>query len=128
MTYCLRKNIKAKMETSNERFPETHSTYVYKLFKIKGSLAGRDIIISVSPIERSNYVSPECDNQLVIPKSNVVETIFVDTCDKQYDIRNLHLSIGDYTFTSQFTLKTLFFNDSDIVLGSLWMETLGPLF
>ena len=54
------------METSNERFPETRSTCVRTLFNIKGSLAGRDIIISTSPTEASNYVSPKCANQLVI--------------------------------------------------------------
>ena len=95
------------METSNERFPKTFSTCVYTLFKIKGSLAGRDIIISISPTERSNYVSPKCANQLVIPVSNIVGTILL-TREKQYDISNLYLSIGDYTFTSQFTVKTLF--------------------
>ena len=62
------------METSNERFPETRSTFVRTLFNIKGSLAGRDIIISTSPTEGSNYVSPKCVNQLVIPESNIVET------------------------------------------------------
>ncbi len=110
------------METSNERFLETRSTCVRTLFNIKGSLARRDIIISINPIERSNYVSPNCANQLVIPESNIVETNFFG---KQYDISNLHLNIGDYTFTSQFTMKTLCFNDSDIVLGSPWMKTLG---
>ena len=113
------------METSNERFPKTFSKCVDTLFKIKGSLAGRDIIISISPIEGSNYVSPKCANQLVIPESNIIETNFVDTIDKQYDINNLQPSIGDYTFISQFIMNSLFFNDSDIVLGSPWMETLG---
>ena len=110
------------METSNERFPETRSACVRTLFNIKGSLAGRDIIISISPTERSNYVSPKCANQLVIPESNIVETNFFG---KQYDISNLHLNIGYYTFTSKFTVQTLSFNDSDIVLGSPWMKTLG---
>ena len=109
MTYCLRKNIKEKMETSNERFPETRSTCVRTLFNIKGSLAGRDIIISISPTEGSNYVSPKCANQLVIPESNIVETIFFG---KKYHISILHLNIGDYTFTSQFTVQTLSFNES----------------
>ena len=45
--------------------------------------------------------------------------------EKQYDIRNLQLSIGDYTFVSQFIIKYLFCDDSDIVLGSSWMEALG---
>lgn len=106
------------METSNEKFPKTFSKCVSTLFKIKESLAGRDFIISIIPTEESNYVNAKCADQLVIPESNIIETNFVDTSDKQYDISNLQLSIGDYTFISQFTVKTLFFNDSDIVLGS----------
>jgi hypothetical protein len=45
--------------------------------------------------------------------------------EKQYDISNLQLSIGDYTFVSQFTVKYLFCDDSHIILGSSWMEALG---
>lgn len=40
------------METSNVRFPKTFSKCVDTLFKIKGSLAGKDIIISISPAEK----------------------------------------------------------------------------
>ena len=114
-----------KMETNNERFPKTFSKCADTIFKIKGSLAGRDIIISISPTEGSNYVSPKCANKLVIFESNIIETNFCDTSDKQYNINNLQLSIGDYTFISQFTVKTLLLDNSDIVLGSPWMETLG---
>lgn len=38
------------------------------IFKIKGSLAGRDIIISIGPSEDNNYVSTKCATQLVIPE------------------------------------------------------------
>lgn len=65
------------MKTSNERFPITFTKSVSKLFKIKRSVAGRDIIIAIS-----NYVSPKCANQLVIRESNIIETNFVDTSDK----------------------------------------------
>jgi hypothetical protein len=53
----------------------------------------------------------------VIPESNIIETID-SMYEKQYDISNLQLSIGDYTFVSQFTIKSLFCDDSDIILGS----------
>jgi hypothetical protein len=106
------------------RFPKTFSKTIYALFRIKGTLAGKDIIISIAPTQDNNYVSTECANQLVIPESNIIETI--DSMgEKQYDISNLQLSIGDYTFVSQFTVKSLFHDDSDIILGSSWMEALG---
>lgn len=63
----------------------------------------------------------------MIPESNIVEANIYGEYYKQYDISNLHQSIGDYTFTLQFTVKTLFLDDSDIVLGSPWMETLGSI-
>jgi hypothetical protein len=50
----------------------------------------------------------------VIPESNIIETIN-SMGEKQYDINNLQLSIGDYTFVSQFTVKSLFCDDSDII-------------
>jgi hypothetical protein len=45
--------------------------------------------------------------------------------EKQYDISNLQLSIGDYTFVLQFVVKYLFCDDGDIILVSSWMEALG---
>jgi len=109
------------------RFPKTFSICVSALFKIKGSLARNDVIISIDLTQNNNYVSTKCANQLVIHESNIIETNFVDTSDKQYDISNLQLSIGDYTFISQFTIKTLFCDNSDIILGSPWIESLGSV-
>lgn len=112
------------METSNERFPKTFRKCVSALFKVKGSLARRGIIISIDPTQDNNYVSIECANQLVIPESNIIETMD-STSNKQYDMSNLQLSVRDYIFISQFTVKTLFCDNSDIILDSLWMESLG---
>ena len=62
----------------------------------------------------------------MIPESNIIEKLdFFDK--KKYDIKSLQLNIGDYTFISQFTVKTLLFDNGDIELGSPWMETLGSL-
>jgi len=63
-------------------------------------------------------------NQLVIPKSNISEK--VDCFDKKhYNITNLQLNIEDYTFTSQFSIQTLWNDQGDIIMGSPSMETLG---
>jgi hypothetical protein len=82
------------------------------LFRIKGTLSKRDIIISIVSTQDNNYDSTKCANQLVILESNIIETI--DSMDeKKHEISNLQLSIGDYTFVSQFTVKSLFWDDSD---------------
>lgn len=112
------------METNNEGFRKTFSKCVSAPFKIKGSLAGKDIIISIDPTQDNNYVSTECANELVIPKSNIIETMD-SMSNKQYGINNVQLSIEDYTFISQFTVKTFYFDNSDIILGSPWMESIG---
>ena len=69
----------AKMESNSEmkegRFPKTYSMCVRALFKIKGSLAGKEVIISIDPAQNNNYVSIECANQLVILESNIIKMI-----------------------------------------------------
>ena len=40
-----------------QNFPITLQKNVAILFRIKGTLAGKDIPISISPAERNNYIS-----------------------------------------------------------------------
>jgi len=114
------------MESSNEkgRFPKSLGKNLASvLLGVKGTLGGRDIIISIAPIECNNYVTPEFANQLVIPKSNISEKIGLWN-KKQYDISNLQLNIGDYTFVSPFIVGSLWSDDGDILMSSPWIETL----
>ena len=99
--------------------------FVRALIRIKGSLAGKEVLISTDINQENNYVSTKCANQLVIPESNINETNSFNANDKQYNIENLHLSIGEYSLVSKFTVKTLFCNNTEIIMGSLWMESLG---
>jgi hypothetical protein len=65
--------------------------------RIKGTLARKDITISISLVERNNYVRAEFTNQLVIPKSYIIKK--VDFWDKkQYDINDLQMNIEYYIF------------------------------
>jgi hypothetical protein len=60
----------------------------------------------------------------LIHESNIIKKL--DFWDKkQYDITNLQMSIGDYTFVLQFTVRSLLCGGSDITLSSTWIETLG---
>jgi hypothetical protein len=76
------------------------------------------------PIEGNSDVSTKFTNQLAIPKSNIIEKIGLWN-EKQYDISNLQLNVGDYSFVSPFIVGSLLSDDGDTLLGSLWMETLG---
>ena len=77
--------------------------FVRELIRIKSSLAGKEVLISIDLNQKDNYVSTECANQLVILESNITEENSFNANDKQYNIDILHLSIGEYSFVSQFT-------------------------
>lgn len=96
------------------------------LFRIKRTLAGKHVIISISPAENKNYINSKLTNQLVNPEANIIKK--VDRWNKkQYGITNLQLNIGDYTFISKFSVRSLWKDQSDVVLDSHWLETLGSI-
>jgi hypothetical protein len=87
------------------------------LLGIKGTIVGKNITISIALTEHNNYVSAEFANQLLISESIVIEKLdFLNK--KQYEISDLQPNIGDYTFVLQFTIRSLWRDDSDIILGS----------
>ena len=103
-----------KSEVKEGRFPETKYNYALVLFRIKGSIAGKDVTIAISPAENKNYIKPKIANQLVFSKSNIIEKR--DCYDnKIYDITNLQLNIRDYTFISRFSVQTLWSDQGDII-------------
>ena len=97
-----------------ENFPITLQINVAILFRIKGTLARKDITISIAPAERNNYISTEFTNYLVIPKSNIRKELdFWDR--KQIEISGLQLSVGDYMVTSKFIVSSLWSFGADII-------------
>jgi hypothetical protein len=63
------------MESSNEngRVPKTSGkNFTLVLLRVKGTLGGKDITISIVPTKCNNYVTPEFVNELVIPESNML--------------------------------------------------------
>ena len=78
-----------------QNFPITLQKNVSILFRIKETLVGKDITISIAPAERNNYISIEFANHLVIPESNIREELdFLDK--KRTEISGLQLNVGDY--------------------------------
>ena len=89
-----------------EKFPITLQRNAAILFKIKGTLAGKDITISIAPAESNNYISTKFTNHLVIPESNIREKLdFSDR--KQIEISGLQLNVGDYMVTLKFIVSSL---------------------
>ena len=94
------------------------------LLQMKGIIRGKDIIISIAPGEHNNYISDEFSNELVIPRTNISETLDFRN-NKEYAISDLQWNIGDYTSISQFIVESLWSSNSDLVLGLPWLKTLG---
>ena len=63
------------IEMKAKRFLETLPRDSKALSNIKGTLAGKDVIISISLAEDTNYITPKIANQLVILESNITEKL-----------------------------------------------------
>ena len=117
------KNMDFNVE-KKEKFLITSKRNVAILFRIKGTLAGKDITISIALVESNNYISTEFANHLLILESNIGEEL--DFWDKkQFEIRGLQLNVGEYMVTSKFIVSSLWSFDGDIILGLPWIQTLG---
>jgi hypothetical protein len=107
------------MDLSNmekRKFPKTSRVSASVLFRVKGTLGGKDFNISITPTEHNNYISDESANQLLILESNIIEKLDLWN-EKQYSISNLQLNIGDCICVSQFTVKSLWNVDDDTNFG-----------
>jgi hypothetical protein len=64
------------------------------------------------------------ENQLLIPESNIIEKedIFHK---KQYEIKELQVTIDEYEYISQFNVTTMYTKEIDIILGLPWFKKLG---
>ena len=110
------------MESQGEkqgRFPSTSKTYALVLFQLR-TIRGKDISISIPPVERTNYISVEFANELAIPEPNIGERLDFWN-NKEYEISNLQVIIGNYTSVSQFVVKSLWSSDGDLILGLPWI-------
>ena len=94
------------------------------LFRIEGTLGGKDITISIAHVESNNYIYTDFDNPLMLHKSNIGEGIYFWD-KKQFEISGLQMNVGEYMVTSKFIVSSLWSFDGDIILGVPWMETLG---
>ena len=75
-----------------EKFPITLKINVIILFRIKGTLAGKDITIFFELVESNNCIRTEFAIHLVIPEPNIGEEI--DFWDKkQIEMSSLQLNI-----------------------------------
>jgi len=57
------------------KFPKTSGNSASVPLRVKGTLGGKNITISMAPTGCNNYISTEFANQLVILESNIIEKL-----------------------------------------------------
>ena len=71
-----------------------------------------------------NSININLANQLIISKHNISEKTNI-LCKRQYEIKDLQVTIDDYEYISQFNVTTMFQEEIDIILGLRWLTKLG---
>jgi hypothetical protein len=95
------------------------------LLIFRGNIQEKEISIHICPDKKKNHISVDLANQLIIPKTSVIET--KGLFGNKYEIKDLQLTLEDYKLVSKFKVTTIYQKEIDIILGSTWLETLGSL-
>jgi hypothetical protein len=110
---------------TNERFSyEGCRISTYGLFTLKGIIQGREVNIVISMTQDDNSININLANQLFISEHNISEKTNI-FCKRQYEIKDLQVTIDDYEYISQFNVTTMFQEEIDIILGLHWLTKLG---
>ena len=95
----------------------------YELFTLKGIIQGREVNIVISMTQDENSININLANQLFISEHNISEKTNI-FCKREYEIKDLQVTIDDYEYISQFNVTTMFQEEIDIILGSHWLTKL----
>ena len=96
----------------------------FRLFTLKGSIQGKDVNIVVSMTQDENSININLANQLFISEHNISEKTNI-FCKRQYEIKDLQVTIDDYEYISQFNVTTMYREEIDIIIGLPWFKSLG---
>jgi hypothetical protein len=96
----------------------------YGLFTLKGIIQGREVNIVISMTQDENSININLANQLFISEHNISEKTNI-FCKRQYEIKDLQVTIDDYEYISQFNVTTMFQEEIDIILWLHWLTKLG---
>ena len=94
------------------------------LLKINGIIQGKNINIVISMTQDENSININLANQLFILEHNISEKTNIFH-KRQYEIKDLQVTIDDYEYISQFNVTTMFQEEIDIILGLRWLTKLG---
>jgi hypothetical protein len=104
---------------------KNHRARCIGLLTFKGNIQEKEVSVHICPDKKKNHISMDLANQLIIPRTSVIET--KDFLGNKYDIKDLPLTLKDYKLVSNFKGTTIYEKEVDIILVSTWLETLGSL-
>jgi hypothetical protein len=96
----------------------------YRSFTLRGSIQGREVNIAIGMTQDENYININLANELLISESNIMEKEDIFR-KKQYEIKELQVTIDEYEYISQFNVTTMYTKEMDIILGLPWFKNLG---
>jgi hypothetical protein len=76
-------------------FGKYHLTKYIGLLTFRGNIQEKEVSIHICLDKKKNHISMDLANQLIIPKTNAIETKVFFFCNK-YDINDLSLTLEDY--------------------------------
>jgi hypothetical protein len=88
----------------------------YGLFTLKEIIQGREVNIIINMTQDENSININLANQLSILEHNISEKTNI-FCKRQYEIKDLQVTIDDYEYIFQFNVTTMFQEEIDIILG-----------
>jgi hypothetical protein len=110
---------------TNARFSyEGCSISTYGLFTLKGIIQGREVNVVISMTQDENSININLANQLFISEYNISEKTNI-FCKRQYEIKDLQVTIDEYEYISQFNVTTMLQEKIDIILRLHWLTKLG---
>jgi hypothetical protein len=122
---CSQKQLQMESKMTNVRFSyEGCCISTYGLFTLKGIIQGREVNIVISMTQDENSININLANQLFISEHNISEKTNI-FCKRQYEIKDLQVTIDDYEYISQFNVTTMYREEIDIIIGLPWFKSLG---
>jgi hypothetical protein len=82
-----------------------------------------EIKIIIGPNNKENYINVNLENQQLILESSIIEKRNI-ICNGQYEIKEIQVTIDDCKYITQFNVTTMYKKEFDIILYSIWLETL----
>jgi hypothetical protein len=96
----------------------------YGLFTLKWIIQGREVNIIINMTQDDNSININLTNQLFISKHNITEKTNI-FCKRQYEIKDLQVTIDGYEYIFQFNFTTMFQEEIGVILGLHWLTKLG---